>query len=148
MALAAERATPKQAIFMSFALPVETNVIIYAGSIVQVKATGYASPASNSATSNVVMGVAKHTVDNRTVVGGAHPWAGTAGQLWVEVECGIFQFAATSISVASIGVQMMVVDDQTFDETGTNSVECGVCVGFTLGSTTEGKIFIAPGGFI
>jgi hypothetical protein len=142
MALSADRMTPKQSIFGGCALPVYTETTIYAGSLVMVKSDGYAYPASNSATSNVVMGVAKKTVKNTAAAGGS----GASGAKWVEVEWGIFDFAATSISQASVGLQMMVVDDQTFDETGTNSVECGVCVELYPGSTTRGKIFLQPGG--
>ena len=142
MALSADRMTPKQAVFGGCALPVAANTRIYQGSIVIVKNDGYAYPASNSATTNVVMGVAKKGVDNTTATGGT----GANGSKWVEVEWGIFEFAATSIAQTAVGVQMYVVDDQTFDETGSNNVECGVCVEYT--SSTKGKVFIQPGGFL
>lgn len=96
--------------------PVAANVQIYAGALVCLNATGYATPGA-VATTLTTRGVAQENVNN---VGGAD------GALTVETESGVFHFANDgTIARADIGNTAYVVDDQTVadnDGTGTRSI--------------------------
>jgi len=130
MALAADRITQKKLPGLK-SYPVKDGAKIFAGGLVAIQTDGHAIPAADAAALKVV-GVATHTVDNT---------AGADGDLWVDVEQGIFLFAATSITQAMVGKMMYIVDDQTFDDTlGTNGVKAGKLVEYV--STTSGWIRI------
>ena len=109
-ALAAPRATPRRD-GVTFARPVAAAALIYQGSLVCLLATGYATPGAVS-TTLVADGLAKDTVDNSD---------GAAGDLIVEVERGVFCFensaAADAITIAEIGDNCYIVDDQTVAKT-------------------------------
>jgi hypothetical protein len=116
-ALIKDRNTPSRA-GDKFSLPVATLVAIYAGSIVMLNATGYATPGA-TATGQVAAGRAAEQVDNS---------AGADGAVNVEVETGVFQFANSAstdeITAAEVGDTCYIVDDQTVaktDGTGTRS---------------------------
>lgn len=115
---------------------VQTNVVIWKGSLVAVSADGFLIPAADTTAIRVV-GVADETVNNNPGAAGAKKCRVRSGKA--------FLFAATSITQAMLGDLMHVVDDQTFDEaTGTNGVPAGRLVQFI--STTSGYIFIPDGG--
>lgn len=134
-ALATDRVTRKKMTTNEESYPVKTNVKIYSGGLVGVDSAGFAVAGANAAAVKIV-GVAKNTVDN---TGGAD------GALRVNVEEGLFFFAATSITQAMVGQMMYVVDDQTFDDAlGTNGNKAGRLMEFV--STTSGWIFVAPTG--
>src|SRR3990172_6612842 len=103
------------------------------GAIVAVAAaTGHAINAV-SGTVNPVVGVAAETV---TSPAGAEA-------TWIEVEFGCdFLFAASSITQAMVGEPMLVVDNNTVDETSATSAVVGELVHFV--STTLGWVFV-PG---
>lgn len=117
-ALTKDRNTPKR-IGEVFNLPVATSKKIFAGSIVMLNATGYATPGA-AATGQICAGRANEQVDNS---------AGADGDLFVDVEPGVFHFAnsaaADEITAAEIGDSCYIADDQTVaktDGTGTRSV--------------------------
>jgi hypothetical protein len=116
-ALIKDRNTPSRA-GDKLSLPVATSVLIFAGSIVMLNATGYATPGA-TATGQVAAGRAAEQVDNS---------AGLDGAVNVDVEPGVFQFAnsaaADAITIAEVGDTCYIVDDQTVaktDGTGTRS---------------------------
>lgn len=114
-------------------IPVYTNVVIYAGSLVCVGgAHGYAIPAAD-ASGNILVGVAMEQADNT---------GGASGAINVRVRrTGVFEFAASSITQAHVGDIMYVVDDQTIDETSPgNSVVAGRLVKYV--SATKGWVDI------
>ena len=114
VALTQDRDTPRRA-GEDFQHPVATGVRIYAGAIVMLNATGYATPGA-VATGLVPAGVAQEQVDN---VNGAD------GDVNVAVRRGVFRFVNDgTVSRTDIGGTAYVVDDQTVannDGTGTRS---------------------------
>lgn len=128
-ALAAARQTDKQLLGELRRYP-QAAVKIWKGSLVAINAAGFATPATDT-TGLSVVGVAYKTYEAPS----------SAGDNDVEVQVGVFKFAATSITQAMLGENMYVVDDQTFDDTlGTNGIKAGRLVKFV--STTEGWLFI------
>lgn len=87
--------------------PVAASVVLFAGALVAINASGYAVPGSTATTLKGV-GVATGRVDNS---------AGTAGALSVEVSgaCWPFKNSASTdaITRADIGKTVYIVDDQT-----------------------------------
>jgi hypothetical protein len=133
-ALTADRDTEyREGILQQF--PVKASTKIYAGSLVCVEgSSGYAEPAANTSGLQFV-GVATETVDNSS---------GSNGDLWITVRRkGIFRLNASSITQAMVGDIMYAIDDQTFDETGSNGVVVGRLVRYV--SATEGWIDIGEG---
>jgi hypothetical protein len=113
-------------------IPVKAATQIWKGAIVQTDAGGFAQPAVAGAGAPV-MGIAAESK-----LGGA-----TDGANFVEVEYGrAYRFAASSITQAMIGDPMLVIDDNTVDETSAGSPAVGELVEFI--STTEGWVYV-PG---
>lgn len=117
-ALAKDRDTARRD-GVNFGDQMAANAKIYAGSIVVLNATGYAAPGS-TATGLKARGMAEEQVDN---TGGAD------GAKTVRVRNGVFRFgnsaAADEITIADIGNNCYIVDDQTVaktDGTGSRSV--------------------------
>lgn len=106
MALAADRNTPMKDGEL-IAVPVATNVKIYAGALVVANSGGYAAPGS-VATTLTYLGRAEEQVDN---TGGAN------GAKTVLVRRGTaFKFknsGADAVTQASLGKVCYVVDDET-----------------------------------
>lgn len=99
--------------------PVADGEHIYGGTIVVLSATGYAE-SGTTATGKVAVGRAESEVDNTD---------GGDGDLTVDVREGEFKFANSAagdaITIAEIGGNCYIVDDQTVaktDGTGTRSV--------------------------
>jgi hypothetical protein len=92
-------------------LPVAAAMLIYQGSLVALNATGFASKGV-TATTLKQYGRAEETVDNL---------AGAAGAKEINVRPGIFRWAnsaaADLITVAEIGTDCFIVDDQTVAKT-------------------------------
>ncbi len=97
-----EERIPKTRVF-------EVAATIFAGSLVALNAEGRAVPAADTAG----LKVAGRAENNAA-----------AGER-VEVTIGCFEFAATGITAADIGVEVFAVDDQTVAKTSTNSVSAG-----------------------
>ena len=91
--------------------PVAGNTRIYGGSIVCINGAGLAVPGSLSATLKTG-GVAEHRADNT---------GGAAGAIRVGVRKGPHRFtnsaAADAITLADVGADCFVVDDQTVAKT-------------------------------
>lgn len=109
-ALAKDRLTPaREGHQYSYAAAAAKK--FYAGAIVMVNASGYATPGA-TATGLVAAGRSTGLVDNS---------AGAAGDLKVPVERGIFQYANSAagdaIAVTDVGEMCYVVDDQTVAKT-------------------------------
>ncbi len=133
-ALSADRATEyREGLILDF--PVKETTKIYAGSVVCIEnSSGYAVPAANTSGLQFV-GVAEAQADNSS---------GSNGDIKVTVRRkGVFRFAASSINQAVVGDIMYAIDDQTFDETGSNGVVVGRLVKYV--SATEGWIDIEEG---
>ena len=114
-ALAADRTTPKRTA-QRLSLPLAANALIYAGALVCVNATGFATRGA-VATTLKAAGVAQQRVDN---TGGAD------GALRIEVDrAGAHLFAnsaaADLITRADLGSTVFIVDDQTVAKTSATS---------------------------
>ena len=110
VALTESRLTKKRENLV-FARGVAATKKIFEGALVCLSATGFATPGA-VATTLKADGRAKTTVDNT---------AGADGAVKVEVEKGTFQFANSAagdaITIADIGNDCYVVDDQTVAKT-------------------------------
>ncbi|GAB1388987.1 hypothetical protein MASR1M6_11680 [Rubrivivax sp.] len=109
-ALTADRLTPRRD-GKRVSLPVAASTRLFAGSLVCLNATGYATKGAISTTLKAV-GVAVEAADNS---GGAN------GAINVEVERGTWRFGNSSggdlIALADVGSVCYVVDDQTVAKT-------------------------------
>ena len=117
-ALTTDRNTPRRD-GASMSVPVAAAQQIFAGSLVAVNATGYATPGATATTLRGI-GRAEAQADNS---------AGADGAISVDVMRGVFRFAnsaaADLITRAEIGADCYIVDDQTVAKTngtGTRSV--------------------------
>jgi predicted RecA/RadA family phage recombinase len=125
VALAQGRAT-RQAIDGLYELPVAAATLIYAGALVALNATGFATKGA-VATTLKPFGRAESTVDNS---------AGAAGALNIQVRTGIFEWvnsaAGDLIGIADVGADCFIVDDQTVAKTngGATRSRAGKVVGF------------------
>ena len=109
MALTQERNTPER-IGQSRNVGVAAGVKIYAGALVMLTATGYATPAA-TATTLKQGGRASETIDNT---------GGAAGDLSINLDTGIYRFdnlAGDPITDADIGSDCYAVDDATVART-------------------------------
>lgn len=134
-ALSADRSTPSTDIELKgYPMGVDT---IYKGALVAINSSGYAVPASDSASDLSIVGVAEESVANES--------PNAAGDHTIRVRSGrAFRLPATSITQAMVGSMMYAVDDQTIDETTTNGMAVGILVEYI--SAIEGKVFIPLGG--
>lgn len=114
MALSKDRDTKRRdgALFNH---PLAANVVIFAGALVALDASGNATPGATATTLRAA-GVAQEHVDNT---------GGSAGDQRVEVRRGVFQFANSAsgdlITRADIGATAYIVDDQTVAKTNGTS---------------------------
>ncbi len=96
-------------------MPVAATMLIYAGALVALNATGYVSKGI-TATTLKPLGRAEERVDNS---------AGAAGAKSITVRTGVFVFANSSagdlITIADIGADCFIVDDQTVAKTNGTS---------------------------
>jgi len=122
------KGTPKTRRFLMAA-----SQTIYKGAIVHVNASGLAIPASDTA-SQVVAGIAAETMISAAT-----------GSFWIQVEYDReYLFAATSITQAMVGTNMVTVDDNTVDDIAgaTNDIVVGKLTEYV--STTSGWVHV-PG---
>lgn len=109
-------------------LPVAAATTIYAGTLVAINASGYAVPASASA-SLTVIGLAHETVTN----------AGSAGARSIEVRLsnGRRSFklknSSSSVGIDDIGKTCYVVDNDTVSMTSTDTCAAGTVTGVESG---------------
>lgn len=122
-AMTAERNVPRRSA-EDFTFPVDANVRILTGAIVAMKATGYATKGA-TATGLRAVGIAQASADNT---------GGDAGAVHVSVRRGCYLVknsgGADEITLADVGVDCYLVDDQTVaktDGTGARSVAGKVC---------------------
>lgn len=121
-ALAADRNTPyRDGLFISVGVKAATK--IYAGSLVVVDA-GYAKPAAKAA-DLVALGRAENAADNTS---------GASGDIQVQVRRGTFRWdtvaaAAGKVTVAEVGKDVYIADDQTVDKRSAGSSKAGKCLG-------------------
>jgi len=117
-------------------LPVYQSTTIYAGALVCVNASGYAVNASDTS-GLIFMGVAREYVDNS---------AGASGDKTITVRRrGLFKMTlGHNISVANIGDNVFIVDNQTVDTSAyvTNAIFCGNIAGYI--SATQAWVDIEP----
>jgi len=107
-------------------IPMAASEICYRGAGVCVNAAGNAVAALD-ASENVTMGVAVKQADNSS---------GSAGDIEVEVETGVFSFIASGADQTWVGEDMGWTDDQTVTTTINNAESvAGRCVRFI--SATE-----------
>lgn len=109
-ALTADRNTPRRAA-EDFEFPMAASTLIYAGALVCINASGLATKGAVATTLKTV-GVAQETADNS---------AGAASAKRVKVRRGCYRFAnsgsADAITLADVGADCYVVDDQTVAKT-------------------------------
>ncbi len=116
--------------------PVIQNDCIYGGSLVAINAAGYALPGSDTA-GLIFHGIADARADNSSGANGAINV--------IARRRGLFLFAlATPITIANVGDNVFLVDDQTVDLTANvaNKIFCGIIAGYH--STTAAWIDIEP----
>lgn len=116
-----------------YAFPVAAGAVIQKGRIVCCNHNGFAVPAAD-APGYVVVGVAKHSVDNS---------GGGNGDEWITVyRKGLFEFDAVSITQAMVRTSMYVIDDHTIDDAAGQSyfVRVGSLMRFI--SATRGVVSI------
>ncbi|MCC7546187.1 MAG: hypothetical protein IT532_00305 [Burkholderiales bacterium] len=119
-ALSADRGTPKRDA-AQFSFPQATNTVIYAGALVMLNASGYATPGA-TATGQKCVGVAEARSNNNPGANGAQS---------VRVRRGCFRFANSAsgdaIALADVGADCYIVDDQTVAKTNGSSTRsiCG-----------------------
>lgn len=115
-ALSANRDTKERASTL-FSFPVAASTKIYQGSLVAINASGLAVPASTSTTLKCV-GRAEFLADNS---------AGLASAINVQVKRGCFKFTnGESITLANVGANAYLTDDQTVGITATGKSIAGV----------------------
>lgn len=118
------------------ALPVITSDCIYGGALVCVNAAGYALPGDDTA-GLIFEGVAVERADNTD---------GANGDITVNVRRrGLFKMLFdTAISIANVGDNVFLVDDQTVDLTANvdNNIFCGVIAAYI--DTTHAWVDIEP----
>lgn len=117
-ALQADRNTPMKAPERLIVLKAAASTTIYAGGLVSVNATGYAIPAADAASTRV-MGRAERFIDNS---------AGADGDLDCVVRVAVFKLensAGAALTLADVGKDVMVEDDQTVALTSANSIVAG-----------------------
>jgi hypothetical protein len=121
---------------VELALPVINADIIYGGALVCVNAAGYALPGSD-ASGLIFMGVSTERADNSL---------GAVGAIKVTVRRrGLFKMKlATAISIANVGDNVFLVDDESVDLTGntTYDIFCGIIAAYN--DTTHAWIDIEP----
>lgn len=112
-ALTKDRNTPARDADL-FELPAAA-VKLYAGGIAAMNASGFVTPGA-TATTLKALGRVEETVDNS---------GGSAGDLKVKVRRGCFRFAnsaaADEITLADVGADCFIVDDQTVAKTNGTS---------------------------
>lgn len=117
-----ERNTMKREVKLLI-LGVAASTKIEAGKMVAVNASGYAVEASDTA-GLVVIGKADQTIDNSS---------GANGDLSVAVERGyafLYKNSGTNaVTIASIGSNVVVEDDETVSTDTTNDIVAGKCMG-------------------
>lgn len=110
-ALTAARTSIAERDAVDFVRDIAADTKIFAGALVCLSATGYATPGATAATL-VADGVAQETVDNT---------GGAAAAKTVKVHKGCFRFANSAstdaITRAEIGDDCFIVDDQTVAKT-------------------------------
>lgn len=116
--------------------PVINADIVYGGSHVCVNAAGYALPGSDTA-GLIYVGESLEQVDNSL---------GSAGDKTVTVRRrGLIKMTfATAISIANVGDNVFLVDDESVDLTAnvTNKIFCGIIAGYI--DTTHAWVDIEP----
>ena len=120
-ALAKDRNTPVRPGDI-ISVPVKAATKIYAGSLV-VADGGYAKPAAKAA-SLIALGRAEEAVDNSS---------GANADVSVRVRRGVFRWAtiaaaAGKVTVAEIGKDVYIADDQTVDKRDTGTSKAGKCI--------------------
>ena len=124
-ALAADRDTPRLTGGFDFvhAYGMKKGDTIHAGSLVQLDAAGWLTPASKAA-SQVTVGRAEETVTS--------PASDANGDRKVRVRAGIFRWAnlaANKVGIADIGNRVFVEDDQTIRKaSNANGTAAGLLV--------------------
>ncbi len=142
MSLSAERDTdqvaPSPVEPGVIALGVATGVKLYAGGIVLMNSSGYASKAT--AATSVAVGRCRRTVDNTD---------GSNGDLVVEAERGVFNYAnsgaADEITIDDRFTVCYVVDDQTVAKT--NGTNTRARAGFVWDVRDDGSVDVKLGAF-
>lgn len=117
------------------AFPVITNDILYGGSLICVNAGGYALPGSDTA-ALIFVGVAEEQVINT---------GGNGAKTIIVRRRGLFLLElATAISVANVGDNVFLVDDNLVDLAGnvTHDIFCGIIAEYV--DTTHAWVDIEP----
>ncbi len=115
--------------------PVAASALIYAGALVVLNASGYATKGS-TATGLIARGVAVRQVDNSS---------GADGDEDVETEAGVFDFINNGgITRAHIGDLAYIVDDQTVAETDGGGTRSAAGTIKDIDSVT-GRVFVKVG---
>lgn len=104
-------------------VPMAASQVIYQGALVSRNSSGYAIPAADTA-STAVIGIAEESVTSTSAA---------AGTFSVKVIMGVvapFAIQSTSLTVADVGLNALVQDDNTVTDatTATNDIPVGKIV--------------------
>ncbi|MEM5787180.1 MAG: capsid cement protein [Syntrophobacteraceae bacterium] len=106
---------------IEIAYKVAAGAKIHAGSLVCLNSGGYAVPGADTAGFKF-LGIAMERADNTS---------GANGSVSVRVRRkGIFRLASSGMTIADLGVEVKIADDQTVAKTTSNSVVCGTVAEF------------------
>jgi hypothetical protein len=116
-------------------LPLAAGVIIHAGALVAINPSGYAIPASDTASTKVV-GVAQSvalvdTFDNSN---------GNAGDIVVTVKRAAYTVdnsTTYAVTAANVGGKVYVENDHTVASSSSHSISAGILLGFENGDITQ-----------
>jgi hypothetical protein len=140
-ALTQDRKTPFDGERNTIEIPVYAGEVIYLGALVVIGSDGYARAGAIGA-GNLLAGVSdgdhrngNSTVDNTN---------GSSGDLYVRVtRRGVFEFVCSGLTIADVGKEVFIVDDQTVSLTpGATPVPAGILCDFE--SATEAVVDITP----
>ena len=122
--------------------PMAANTLIPGGTLVTIDSSGNAnSPATNDASGNPAVGIAKLTYNNKT----GSPAGGSAGDLTCEVVYGVGGFAISGTTPKARD-RVYVVDNQTvsIDQNGTRGFAGVVIEVRTINGVAQAFVFVGP----
>lgn len=122
-------------------IPVEDDVVIYKGALVNTNSSGYLKAGADTITEKF-MGIAYEKKDNSV---SGHSQGGISCRVHTE---GVFLLVCTSITQAMVGQYLFLKDDQTVDDSSTNLICVGRLVQYvsaTLGWVDIGQRSVSKG---
>jgi hypothetical protein len=125
--------------------PVEDNVLIYKGALINIDTSGYIRPARDQA-SEICIGIAEEHADNTSTgpLGSSH----TAGGIFCRVRSGrtFLAMVTSGATQATVGATVYVTDSGTVSTSSTNGVVVGICCGYNSSTSIDVFVPLGPAG--